>query len=78
MTTFKFHNTNIVDVHRGDPMFVLSDGIAIADRASIQISENCPDRYRNIIQDCFERGWIEPLARMYDHEATFDTLKNNE
>lgn len=73
--TINLHETNIVEILPGDPLFTLNDGIAITDRASFHISEECPPRYRDIILDCLEDGWIYPVARMYDYEVTFTALK---
>jgi hypothetical protein len=73
--TISFHESNIVEVGPDNPLFILNDGIAISYRASIRLSEDCPHRYRNLIQDALAAGWIIPVARMYDHEVTFDILK---
>jgi len=69
------HPSNIVEVTAGNPLFVLTDGIAIAHRASIRVSEDCPAHCRDILHSWYEAGWITPVANMYDFEMTFTTLK---
>ena len=74
----KFHQTksNIKTIKTGDPGWLLKDGLVLSPRAGFQINQKCPKEYKMIIRDCINNGWLEPVAYMFDHELTFDTLKD--
>jgi hypothetical protein len=48
----------------------------VTPRAGFEISSGCPYNYREIIQECVRQGWLKPVANVYDHELTFDVLKD--
>ncbi|NBR24000.1 MAG: hypothetical protein EBU08_09570 [Micrococcales bacterium] len=50
------------------------DGITLIPRAGIEISNNCPDNYFQILQTCINKGWIKPVAHMRDTEYTMELL----
>jgi len=59
-----------------DPNFSFSpDGIKIVPRASIEISQRCPENYQDLIQECVRHGWLRPVAHMRDEELTWELLK---
>lgn len=59
----------------GDPNFRFSpDGIMTVPRAGFEISQRCPENYRDLIQECIQHGWLKPVAYIKDHELTFDIL----
>ena len=60
-----------------DPGFIMHDGVVMARRAGFEISQGCPREYKLIIADCIDRGWLKPVATVYDYEQTFDLLKEN-
>ena len=68
--------SRIKTIKPGDPGFMIADGLTTSSRASIEISADCPGRYRDIIAECFNRGWIKPVAHMYDKELTMDYLRS--
>lgn len=51
------------------------DGITVVPRASIEISQRCPENYRSLIAECFNQGWIKPIANMRDTEYTMELLR---
>jgi len=55
-------------VKPGDPLFTLNDGFVIAQRAGVEISEQCPREYRLIISTCLANGWLTPVACMTAEE----------
>ena len=59
----------------GDPEFTVVDGIIIAQRAGVEILSECPREYRQIIAACIDRGWLKPVAAVYEHELVFNKLK---
>ena len=59
----------------GDPDFVMGNGILMAPRAGLEISNNCPDRYVSVIAECINNGWLKPVAHMRDTEYTMELLR---
>mgnify|MGYP006270157649 CR=1 FL=1 len=55
---------------------MLKSNLTVCPRAGFEINERCPREYRLIIQECMHNGWLKPVSYMYDHELTFDTLKD--
>lgn len=69
--------TNYKMLRPGDKCFSFSpDGISVIPRASIEISLDCPRQYMTIISECFNKGWIRPVATIRGTEYTMEVLKN--
>lgn len=51
------------------------DGIVRIPRASFEISQGCPESYRQIILECIGNGWVKPVAHMRDTEYTMELLQ---
>lgn len=62
----------------GDPDFSINDGFVVANRAGFEIKEDCPDEYKVMITTCILKGWMVPVAAMYDYELTMDKLKETQ
>ena len=63
-------------LRQNDPDFTFSpDGIKLVPRASFEISQRCPENYRDLIQECIRHGWIRPVAHMRDTEYTMELLQ---
>lgn len=73
---FKMHSSRFRTIRSKDPNFNLIDGMLVVPRAGFEVVKECPREYKLIIQDCLERGWLKPVANVYDHELTFDVLKD--
>lgn len=73
---FKMHSRRFRTIRSKDPNFNLVDGMLVIPRAGFEVVKECPREYKLIIQDCLERGWLKPVANVYDHELTFDMLKD--
>ena len=59
-----------------DPDFSFSpNGITLVPRASIAISQRCPENYKDLIQECVNHGWLLPVAHMRDTEYTMELLQ---
>jgi hypothetical protein len=67
--------TNIRTIRQSDPKFMLQDGLMICPRAGFEINEKCPREYKLIITECFNNGWIKPVAHVYGKELTMDALR---
>ncbi len=73
---FKMHSSRFRTIRSNDPNFNLVDGMLVIPRAGFEVVKECPREYKLIIQDCIERGWLKPVASVYDHELIFDVLKD--
>ena len=60
----------------GDPDWHFSpDMFRLVPRAGFELSEYCPQEYRQIIADCISQGWLKPVAHMQDSEYTWELLQ---
>lgn len=72
------NNTNkIVTLRNGDTGFHITDGITMAPRAHVEISDTCPLSMRLTIQRAIGDGYLRAVASMYEYEQTFNSLKGN-
>jgi hypothetical protein len=55
---------SIHTLNKDSKFFFINNGIAVAPRAGIGISKDCPSRYLLVLQTCIENGWIEPVAHV--------------
>ena len=61
---------------QGDDDFSFSpDGYTMVPRASLVISQRCPENYRTLIAECVNHGWLKPVAHMRDEEYTWEMLQ---
>lgn len=65
----------ILRLEKGMPHFQIDDGLMIANRATIELSKDCPGRYQDMIMHAYNQGWIKPVAYMYEHELMMTALK---
>jgi len=72
----KSSGTRFKTLKQGDEDFTFSpDGITLVPRASLTISQRCPENYRDLIAECVNHGWIQPVAHMRDTEYTWEMLQ---
>lgn len=60
--------SSIRTLKKGNPNFMIHDGLMVSPRAGFEINEKCPREYRQIIAACIDRGWLNPVAYMSDKE----------
>ncbi len=70
--TFKAERSNLRTIKKGDPKFMLTDGLIVAPRAGFEISQRCPDNYKSLIMECIEHGWLKPVATVKDTELFWE------
>ncbi len=58
----------IKTIKPGDKMFNTHNGFISSGRASIEIDPRCPQQYANIIAQCYDAGWIKPVAHVTEKE----------
>jgi hypothetical protein len=68
------HRSMIKTLRPGDDEFRLNDGIITCPRAGFEVDNECPDQYRLILQECIYRGWLKPVAHVYNREVMWDRL----
>ena len=69
--------SRIKTLRQNDSDFMLTDGVIVSPRAGFEISQRCPENYRDLIQECIGHGWLKPVAHMMDYEYTMDKLKES-
>ncbi len=67
--------SKINTIKQGDPKFMLTDGMVVCPRAGFEINQHCPKEYRQIISECINNGWLQPIAHVYGKELTMDALR---
>jgi hypothetical protein len=72
---FQLNQSRVKAIRKSDPDFNLIDGMVIVPRAMLHITPDCPYNHRQIINTCIEKGWLKPVAHVYDYEYTMDLLK---
>lgn len=71
----KESKTDIKTIRPGDPLWNIKSGMVVAPRAGFEISNDCPTQYMQIIQHCYQQGWLKPIAQITGTEATLEYLK---
>ena len=69
--TFKTYQSQIRTIKPGDPHFNVVDKFVTAPRAGFEISQRCPENYRDLLQECIGHGWIKPVAHVHERELLF-------
>jgi len=62
------HKSRIRCIRKGDPNFMIPDGIMLAPRAGFELNIEMPKEYRMIINECLSKGWLKPIAYMTEKE----------
>jgi hypothetical protein len=69
--SINLRQSQIRTIKPGDPNFVINDGIVQAHRAGFEISQRCPENYKDLILECMRHGWIKPVAHVTERELIF-------
>jgi len=69
--TYTVHQSRIRTIKPGDPNFVITAGLEQANRAGLEISQRCPENYKDLILECIQHGWIKPIANVTERELIF-------
>ena len=49
--------------------------IILVPRAGFEIKKECPNTYAEVIRECINRGWLQPVAYMREDEYMWEELK---
>lgn len=63
--------SQIRTIKQSDPRFIIHDEFVTAHRAGIEISQRCPENYKDLIIECIRHGWLKPVAYMTERELLF-------
>ena len=72
--TFTLPDNIIKTIRQNDPDFHIDNGIVMAPRASVEISNSCPRQYKLMIMEALKNGWLQPVAYMRETEYTWEKL----
>ena len=64
----------IKTIRKDDPDFYIDNGIVIAPRAGLEISNDCPKQYISMITEAIKNGWLKPIAYMKESEYVWEQL----
>ena len=70
-----FGNSKIKRITAEDDVFFIKDGFSITTRAGVEITAHCPDRYKAVIVEALNNGWLRTAAYMREEEYTWEVLK---
>lgn len=71
---FTFHQSKIKALRQSDDNFYIKDKFVTTPRAGFEISQRCPENYRDLLLECIGHGWIKPVAHVTDYELLLMTL----
>ena len=72
--TFTSPDKIIKTIRQSDPDFMIDNGIVMAPRAGIEISQRCPSNYASLIAECINHGWLKPVAYIKESEYVWEKL----
>ena len=77
MINFTTYNSTVYTLRPGDKNFLIHDQFTLANRAGFEIDAECPAQYKQIIVECYQRGWLKPVANVTEREMIFMGLTND-
>ena len=77
MINFTTHKSKICTLKPGDKHFQIQDVFTVANRAGFEIDAKCPSQYKQIIAECYQRGWLKPVANLTEREMIFMGLTDD-
>jgi hypothetical protein len=72
--TFVTNDTKIREIRQGDSDFYISDGIKLAPRAYIEISDVCPTSMKLAIQRAMADGYLKTVACVKTKDFMWEKL----
>lgn len=65
------HQSKIRTIKQDDPRFNIVDKFVTSPRAAFEISQRCPENYRDLLLECIGHGWLKPIAHVHERELIF-------
>jgi len=72
--SYTFSKPTTKRIYRGQPNFLMVDGLKVVPRAEIEILEQCPAHVRDTVAWAIAKGWIQPVANVRDEELVWEKL----
>jgi len=72
--TFTENDTKIREIRQGDGDFLISDGIKLAPRAYIEISDVCPANLKLSIHRAMADGYLKVVACVKEKDYVWEKL----
>jgi len=66
--------SKIVKIPAGSPDFMIMDGIMLARRASLSLSDKMPSEFQHMVYQWLMKGWITVDAYMLESELMWGKL----
>ena len=76
--TLSTNNTQVRKLTPKDEDFCINSGYTYYPRATIAISNDCPERYRSMIVTAISRGWLSSEAWVKDSEYMWEKLTDGQ
>lgn len=74
--TFTTNDTKIKEIRQGDNDFYISDGVKLAPRAYIEISDMCPSSMKLAIQRAMADGYLKTVACVKTKDYMWEKLSD--
>jgi len=71
MINITSYKNKIRTLKPGDKHFQIQDTFTTANRAGFEIDATCPSQYKQIIAECYQRGWLTLVANVTEREMIF-------
>lgn len=72
--TYTVYQSQVRTIRQEDPNFTIRDGLTITPRAGFEISQKCPEKYKDLILECINHGWLKSVAHVPERELIFSGL----
>ena len=73
--TFTETKQKFVKLKKGDTDFMMTDGIKMVPRASVEFSTMCPPMLMIQVNDAIAKGYINPVAYAREDSYIWEQLK---
>jgi hypothetical protein len=74
--TFKLPDSNVKAIYQNQSGFMIMDGTISYPRAMVKILPETPHHVRDMINYALAKGYLQCVAHIYNHEETFNLLKD--
>lgn len=71
-------NSDYVKLDEDDPLFNFHCGIVRYSRSAIEISDDCPRQFKELMMRAVIDGWVKPVAYMPQREYTWTRLETED
>lgn len=65
------NESKVHSIKMGDRNYMIEDGIMQCPRAGIEISDDCPTSWKEVIVKAYNAGYLKPFANVTERELLF-------